>query len=294
MEVMLDKENGKYGLKVNLHGPLSNRAMDEIKASGAKELELNFAGGWVTSDIAPLADLSELIGFSITSRIIQDLTPIHYLRNLRSLKVVTDCKSEINFGSFPKLESFTVDYSNQKLVGLFDCITLTDLFMNCYTGRVSEPFGRLVNLERLRLLSPSLGEIKGFRHLKKVKELRLALARRLDSLEGLEGMAALEDLMLQSIPNVKSIDEVGSLKNLKRLVLTGKGEIESLRCLEGVPNFARFGMDDKVIADGDFSVFTRLEHLEFLGYVDKKHYKPRKKELKALLEAKFPGAIQVS
>ena len=291
---MIEIEKGKYGKKINLRGPLTQKSVDEINASGVKELELNYARGWIASDLGLLQKLTDLSCFWITDYSIEDLAPLHCLHNLRSLSVVTTGRSEIHFSSFPKLESFSIDYSDQKLVGLFDCITLTNLFMNCFKGRDSEPFGRLVNLERLRLLSPSLGEIKGFRHLKKVKELRLALARRLDSLEGLEGMAALEDLMLQSIPNVKSIDEVGHLENLKDLYISGSGEIESLRCLEGVPNFARFAMDDKVIADGDFSVFTRLEHLEFLGYVDKKHYNPRKKELKALLEAKFSGAIEVS
>lgn len=291
---MIKVEAGAYGIKAILEGPLTRRAVSKIKAAGAQELALNEARGWVTSDLEYLRELSELMSFSILDWTITDIAPIHYLHNLKSLDVATMCRSQIHFSKFPTLESFSVDYSRQKLIGLFECLTLKDLFMNCYKGRQSEPFGRLVNLEKLRLLSPSLGEIEGFRHLKKVKELQLALLRRLNSLKGLEGMENLENLELQSIPHVTKLDEVGHLKNLKRIYLSGRGEIESIRCLEGAPNLARFVMDDKVIVDGDFSVFTRLKNLTFVGYVDKKHYKPSKRELKAILDASSPGSVQVS
>jgi hypothetical protein len=180
---------------------------------------LNIAKGWRESDgLSFLPELPFLRSFEILDLGIKDISPIHILGNLRRLHITTYCSTPIDFSKFPYLESCGLEW-RPKSESLFDCITLTELFVNRYKGKDTDSFSRLVNLESLKVLNGPVASLHGLRTLTKLRSLRIALFRRLTSLSGIETLASLENLLIQTCRKISNIDEVGSLANLQFLNL---------------------------------------------------------------------------
>ena len=104
-----------------------------------------------------LSAVPHLEAFEIIDWKIDDITPIHYLLKIKSLKVSTYCKTEIDFLRFPDLEECSLQW-RAKAKSLFKCKDLRTLFLNRYTGqdtarffrtrRIAITFGRKLPSER--------------------------------------------------------------------------------------------------------------------------------------------------
>lgn len=291
---MIEYEQATFGTKATVRGPLTPSLVLELRRYEVVELDLNYAKGWVSSDLSFVSELPWLRSLSITDRHIASIEPIHRLHELRTLSVITDCRSEIRFSAFPRLESLALDPWRSGARSLFDCFSLRDLFICSYTGKESAPFGRLVNLESIQLLTASLRELAAFAALKNVWKAKLTYFSGLDSLDGLQGMVGLEQLELTCMRGIASIELLGQLKNLRSLQLSNLGEIESLGPIEGAGGLISLVVEGTDFKDGDMSVVTRLPNLLFAGYVDKKHYSPRKRELREMLERSGRESLEIA
>lgn len=203
-----------------------------LQEKAVAEIELNYAKGWRGDTLAFLSAFPQLRSLKIIDLTISSVESIHVLRELRALdEVITYCKTELRFAAFPHLEECALEW-RPKATSLFDCGTLKKLFVNRYSGKDVEPFGRLKKLESLAILNAPVETLHGLLGLSNLRSLRLANLKRLTSLAGVEGLAALEELEIHTCRSITSIDEVGHLSRLKKLHLNNDGDIASLKPLE--------------------------------------------------------------
>lgn len=103
-------EEGGRGPSMVLRGAWRGEYADVVRRRGVVELVLNYALGWKGRDVEFLSQVDSLQGLSIIHRTIDDVSPIHVLRALRSLKVSTYCDTSIDFTQFPQLEECTLEW----------------------------------------------------------------------------------------------------------------------------------------------------------------------------------------
>lgn len=272
---------GEYGPRAILTGPCSRATLASLERRSIVELELNHAFGWRGDDIRFVASLPQLQVFDILDFLIEDIDPIHELRNLRSLGVSTYCKSEIRFSAFPLLEHCGIEW-RAKAKSVFDCISLKHLFLNRYSGKNASDIGRLTRLESLEVLNAPVADLSGLSSLPVLKSLRIANLRCLESLDGLGEIGSLEELTIDTCRKVQSIAELARLLKLRTLVLNNLGEIESIRPIAGLRELrdVRF-VESTNIVDGDLTPLAGLPRLKELSFKNRRHYSHRREQFEA-------------
>jgi len=271
-------EDGIYGRRAVLHGGWDASLTEYLIRAGVVELVLNQAKGWQGNNLSFLAGLPDLKLFEIFDFNIKDITPIHSLCGLRRLGITTYCSTEIRFSAFSNLQSCALEW-RPKATSLFRCRTLKELFVNRYDGKDLIPFSKLTDLESLAILNAPVSNLRGLDGLKKLRLLRLANLKRLSSLAGVEGLGQLEELEVHTCRGIRSIDEVGSLPQLRKLHLNNDGVIESLKpldrlsCLESVLFY-----ESTNILDGDLSPVFHQKNLRRVSFRNRRHYSHRREE----------------
>jgi len=254
--------------------------LSDLADAGIVELELNQGKGWRGSDLSFLAQLPNLKSFEIFDFNIKNIAPIHGLHELRRLGVTTYCSTPIHFSSFPELDRCALEW-RPKAGSLFDCTTLTNLFVNRYKARHTDEFARLLNLESLAILNAPVQDLTGLRSLKRLRSLRLAGLTRLSSLNGVDALENLEELDINTCRRITSIEEIGSLAKLRTLYLNNGGDIDSLKPLDMLRNLESVGFYGSTkIVDGDMSPLQRQVrlHLSHVSYRNRRHYSRRREE----------------
>jgi len=256
-------------------GPWSEAIEKKAQKKGIKELELNHAKGWKGRDLSFLPGLCHLLAFEIIDWKIDDVSPIHNLRFLKSLDVNTYCESEIDFSCFPELEEVSLEWRD-KAQSLLNCTSLKKVFINNYAGKSLEDFSKLRNLRHLSLKSPKIENIGNVYSLEKLKFLELGNARKLKSLVGIEKLDSLKTLELNRCRNIHNIEPVRYLYHLRRFFLVDCKQIESLKPIEELNNLEEICFYDSTnIVDGDLSPLKELPNLKDIYFQDFRHYNYR-------------------
>jgi len=271
-------EDGKYGLRAVVVTAWSDEMTSFLLDEHVAELELNDGKGWRGDSLKFLAELPQLRAIRIIDFKIQSVEPIHFLHDLRSLEVMTYCRTEIRFSAFPRLEDCGLEW-RPKATSLFGCATLKALFVNNYDGKNTDPFGQLTNLESLAILNAPIENLRGLAALGKLRSLRLANLKRLTSLTGIERLAGLEELEIHTCRRICSIDEVGFLRQLRKLHLNNDGDIESLKPLAKLTRLESVLFYESTnIVDGDLSPLVGQDNLSCVSFQNRRHYSHRREE----------------
>ena len=274
-------ENGDYGLRAVLKSAWSDLAGAEINRRTCAEIEINHAKGWKGNDLSFLAGFPKLKALKIIDFAISSVEPIHALRELRALEVMTYCRTPIRFSSFPMLENCGLEWRSGT-ESFFECVTLKKAFVNCYSGRDLKSFTKLVNLESLAILSAPIETLGGLSELAHLRVLRLGNLKKLYSLAGIEGLVTLEELEIHTCRGITSIQEIAGLSRLRRLHLNNDGAINSLsplNKLDGLESVLFY--ESTNIVDGDLSPLMRQKHLSRISFQNRRHYSHRREEFGA-------------
>jgi hypothetical protein len=298
---MVKLENGEYGPKATITAAWTPEMSRYLSANNVFDLELNHAKGWHGSDISFLRELPQLRAFTIIDLTIPSVQPIHFLHQLRHLKVITYCKTAIRFSEFPQLEDCSLEW-RPKSESLFSCVTLKRLFVNRYRGKNVDMFSRLINLESLALLNAPLRNLLGLSSLQHLEHLRLGNLRQLASLNGIEGLPRLQELNINTCRHIGSIDQVGSLWQLRKLYLNNCAGIESFRPLENLKALESvIFWESTNIRDGDLSPLVHQKNLSNISFQNRRHYSHRREDFGAayygeelMNQMKRPGAKKLS
>ncbi len=273
-------EQGRKGAVLVVRSAWNDKMTEAIGKRGIRELEINYAKGFVGADLSFLQELSGIESLTLIHRTIDDISPIHHLHDLRTLVVHTYCKTEINFDQFPALEDCTLEW-RAKAGSIFSRTTLKKLFINSYAGKDTEKFARLVNLESLSLANAGVRSLEGLASLKRLTFLGLYNLRKLDSLAGIESLDSVVHLEVNGCKNIRSIELIAALKNLKRIHLCDDGHIESLRPLASLSGLEEVLFYDSTnILDGNLSLLAELPRLKKVAFANRSHYVPNGEELK--------------
>jgi hypothetical protein len=251
------------------------------------ELELNWGKGWRGgSDLSFLAKLPNLKAFELFDFHIKVIEPIHSLHELRRLGITTYCSSEIRFSEFPELERSALEW-RPKAKSLFECSSLKRLFVNRYRGKDLSPFGKLVNLKHLSVLTAPIKNLAGLAPLVKLRYLRLGNMRCLSSLTEIEQLVDLELFEIRGCRHFKSIEAIGELGQLTGFDFGDCGDIDTLKPLDRLNDLQVLLFDDDTkILDGDLSPILRQKRLKLLVFRDRRHYSHRRQEICELLKIK--------
>lgn len=198
-------EGSAFGIRAVLNGPWSGAVQEELLSRKPEELELNSSKGWVGARVDFLQSLPWLKSLIIIDFKIEDVGPVHFLAELTQLKIFTYCKTRFDFTAFPFLKECSLEW-RRGAESVFDCGSLTNLFLNRYKGKSSQPFGNLKNLQSLGILNAPIAEVEGLRPLHRLKSLRLARLRPLNALTGLEDLFALEEIDINTCRSFTYLD----------------------------------------------------------------------------------------
>ena len=268
-------EDGVYGTRMVMLGPWSERALDAVQSHGVVELYLNYAKGWEgdLSFLESLAGIAKIQWLKVLDWSLEDLEPIHFLKELRHLSIHSFSEREIRFQEFPHLELVHYDQWHKNAGSLFLNKNLKDVWLNHYSGKNLRDFSRLPSLTSLALLNTRLESLNGVESLSKLESLEIANARRLVSLEGLEKVAGLRELKIYGCKKLKDIEPLRFLPHLKTVHLFNVGDLPSLRPIEGMDELETFFfIEDTNILDGDISPLLSCKNLKEVGFMNRLHY----------------------
>lgn len=265
-------EEGQFGTRAILLGPWSSSAHQEIMRARPSELELNSSKGWRGRDIEFVRRYEWLSSFIIIDMNIENISPIMSLRNLINLKVVTYCGTKLDFSVFNALEHCALEWRSGA-ESVFDCSSLTDLFVNRYKGKSSSPFGKLKKLESLAILNSSITELQGISELHHLRSLRIAGLRSLKSIEGIEGLFRLESLEMEVCRSVQSLSPLSGLTSLIEVNVSNNGKLDSLAPLGGLPHLRTVLFYESTnIADGDLRMIFDHPKVSNVSFQNRRHY----------------------
>ena len=271
-------ENGDYGVRGVVTSAWSEAIARSLHEKSIAELELNHAKGWQGNDISFLSVFPKLRSFKIIDLTISSVEPVHFLRELQSLDVITYCKTELRFATFPSLKECGLEW-RPKAVSVFDCKTLKKLFVNRYSGKNVDPFARLTNLESLAILNAPIENLHGLSALRSLRSLRLANLKKLASLEGIGGLIDLEELEVHTCRSIGSIEALASLTKLRTLDINNDGAIASLKPLEKLRLLERVTFYESTnILDGDLSPLKMQKNLSRVAFQNRRHYSHQREE----------------
>lgn len=277
-------EDGRYGPQLVLQSSWSEEVVQVMEAHGIRELYLNEEKGFRDKDVSFLSQVPDLEVLWIVHHTIQDISPIHVLHGLRSLKANTYCKTEIDFTQFPKLEHCYLEW-RPRARSLFQCATLQDLWINRYQGKETDPFAALSNLVSLSLANAPVQSLTGLARLNELRFLGLYRLLKLPSLHGIEGLERLEALELNACRAIGSIEEIRGLANLRRLHLIDLGPIKSLEVLERLPALEEVLFYQSTdILDGNLNPLRNLPNLKKTSFQNRRHYTHRREDFE-----QYPG-----
>ena len=284
--MMMEKftiERGEWGDRVVVHGEWSADIAEQMKRRDIRELYLNHALGFRGKNLSFLSTLPNLEWLKVLDWNLEDDSAINTLHALRSLDVSTNCKTEINFSRFPRLEICGLEWRT-KAKSLFTCSTLRKLSLDRYPGRTAADIARLTKLESLDILNVPLESVEELSVLPKLTHLGLYNLRKLFSLRGIERLVSLKELEINGCWAIRSIEEVQHLKSLQKLQLCDNRTIESLTPLTSLSQLTSvlfYGSTN--VRDGDLSVLTALPRIREVAFQDRKHYSKKLVDIETLL-----------
>lgn len=270
--------NNDFGVHATITGEWQDSFYDLFKEKNVKSLELNRAKGWKGKEINFLKEIDNLVSFSILDFQIQSVLPIHNLKNLKKLEVITYCKTTLDFSAFPKLEHCSIKW-RKGCESLFNSRDLKELFIDGYKLTESEVFSKLIQLERLTVVNSSFKDLNGLSKLTKLNYLRLGYLANLLSIHPIYTLKNLQEIEIQNCKKITSIKGIEALSELRKLLLLDLGDIDSLLPLKSIENIQWvlfYGTTN--IVDGDISFLKGLKTLSRVSFQNRRHYTVKKEE----------------
>src|SRR3990167_1926118 len=101
-------EKGRFGKKMVLCAPLAENIAEYCAENEIVELELNWAKGFRGDGLSALRKMTQLISLEICDYTIANISDIHFLDNLKNLKISTYCKTPVDLSRFGRLEELSI------------------------------------------------------------------------------------------------------------------------------------------------------------------------------------------
>lgn len=254
--------------------PWSSEATHYATQHSIREVHLNVYAGWTDTNLEFLRDLPLLEALHIAAGKALDLTPLYDLAGLKLLGVAGAVKGAVDFGRLQQLRELRLEkWDAKKFASAFECVRLAVLALSNYPGPDLSALAGLRGLEELRLSLGKVSALQGLAALRQLRRLTLQEFNHLESLAGIEGSSALEELWIYRAKKLKRLDGAEGLANLKSITLTAVPEIESLHPLTGCRALEKvILLQNTSVRDGDLACLKALPNLQRIRFTDRAHY----------------------
>lgn len=271
-------EEGSYGKKASINTAWHNDFIKILNDSEIKELELNDGKGWSCNSLDFINNLPDLKALTIIDLKIENIEPIHFLKGLLKLEIITYCKTPLNFKSFPNLIECSLEWRRGSET-LFELANLKTLFINNYDKKESNAFSSFSKLEDLSILNSKTVNLEGVSQLGELKKLRIANLKYLNDLKGLEYLKQLEVLEIQKCKSVNDVSPIFLINRLNHLSLIDLGVIRSLKGIDNLTDLSTLLFYESTnVEDGDLTPLFKLKKLKKISFQNRKHYSHKREE----------------
>jgi len=243
-----------------------------MKAEKIVSLELNDLLGCKASDIAFLNDFDFVKRINILNDYIDDLSPIHHLKNLETLIIQSNCKTKIDFTAFPKLKDLRTGWRKNSPT-LYEATQLEALSLSSFSPKEKDLslLKKLVNLRKLNISSSAIYSLAGIENLQKLEKLELYYLRNLENLENIKLLPDLKELCIESCKKA-DLKPIADLQQIEKLKLVKTTDIESVSLFSKLKNLQTLILGETKIIDGNLSPMFELPRLKTFKGRHYKHY----------------------
>jgi hypothetical protein len=264
---------------VQIHGDRIDEYVEFINKNNYKSVYINNLR-YTHTNIDFLTKCPQIEELSIGSPYITELTALYELENVKHLSL-DELNIPLNLkelNSFQKLESLFFEW-NKNIQGYDSVPKLKELGIWKYKPKSKnlDELTSLTKLEELTITQGSINSLKGCGLFPNLRKLELNYLRNLEYIDEIEKNAStLKSIAFDTCSKIKNHDYVSCLKELESLIFSKCGNIENLQFLKLLPKLKHFSFVDSTILDGDL---TPCIGIEYVGFLDKKHYNRKFKEL---------------
>lgn len=207
---------------------------------------------------------------NITSSSVVNYDGLKYLKNLKVL-LLQEPKGKVDLGINSTLEEVGIEM-NKNIVGIENLKKIKELRVWKYMpkdGNLND-IGRLISLEKLKVMQSSINSLKGCESLVNLKELELGYLSNLYYIDSLEEIKeSLKVLEFTSCKKIVNHEYIACLQNLERLIFDKCGEIKTIKFIEKMLKLKYFVFMNTNIVDGDLNP---CKGIEYVAFTNKKHY----------------------
>ena len=239
---------------------------------------------------------SDLENINVSAEVGTDITPLHSLKNLKSLWFTFNPGYEpanrIDFSQFPKLETLHYTW----LEGSKNLSSLTNLksiYISDFPGLDLKILKSLQNLNTIEIYHSKIESLEGIENLKNLKELKITISSNIKSLNQISNLR-LKNLEICSTHEIKGLEEISNLNTLQSLKLDF---IQTLDCsqLEKNTNLKDLSIRsiNKVTNVGSLNQLAKLKSLDIraIGFIENLNFLTDLPNLKELYLS--PSSIKV-
>lgn len=262
------------GVTLSSTGRWTQEATAVMRTGRIPHLSLTYLDGFAERSLDFIESWPGLREVTLIERSLQDIRGLERLDTLEGLFLEADKGAEIDIRAFRALTTLGTQWAHIKQTIMGVELPVRTALLRGVTSPDLTDIAGLRQLRHLEIVgSRSLVSLRGIEGTP-ISELRVASAPRLQDLNALSELPALEELVLEGCRSIRSLEALsGRAPNLRELWMDDCGRIETLDPvgdLTGLEVVVLSG--DTSVADGDLGPLRSLLALRILRTPYRRHY----------------------
>jgi hypothetical protein len=236
-----------------------------------------YPGVYVSKDLSPLFEIKDFIeGLMLDENL--EYSKLSSFKYLKFLSIPDNKKDIIDLSNFPELETLAFDFSD-RLKGLDNTKKLKSVTINNYKSKNKNlsSLPSLPFLEHFNLVKPNINSLHGIEKFTNLKRLEIYGASKLEIIGDISKLIMVEQISIEKSKNIRDFEALKHLPNLKKLMLTESGKVNSLSFVKKLHKLEFISFWGSNILDGNI---TYCEDINYVGFDNKKHYTHKSEHFK--------------
>ncbi|MFN3195251.1 MAG: hypothetical protein ACE364_04800 [Chlorobiota bacterium] len=250
----------------------------------------------VEDDLSFLRDFTFLEGLDISGVDKYNFGFLKYLKNLKTLSIRINAEGQIDFSNLKNLKNLTLHWKGNEVTGLEKCLNLETLCLVEFSEKNLMNISHFRNLNTLKIKTSSLKSLDGMENLLKLKNIVLGNCRSLKDISNLGALNNLTKLEIDTCSKIHDYSTLAQAENLKELRIVNCRNINSIKFIERLNKLEKISiLGNCDIIDGNVKP---LENVEEVYYFHREHYNikvatPQQDEKAKKNLANFANSIRI-
>lgn len=271
---IIEKEGFKFldGLQSEYIVVESSRITDYIKYINKNKIKAAFLSNlyYFANGINFLQECNFLEKLSITSSSIENYDGLSYLQSLEDL-ILEEPKGKVDLTCHTALKRLAADY-NKNIIGMEQLKGLKELSLWHYKPKSRDLSGisGLDSIKELEIIQSNINSLNGCGSLLKLERLKFAYLSQFRYIDELEKIKkSLKILDFDCCKKIENHEYVMCLNNLEKLRYYKCGNIKTINFISNMPNLKEFVFMGTNVVDGNLKACAGLEYVAF---TNKRHF----------------------